>query len=818
MLPDLRFALHLIVKDRWYSVIAVAALALGIGVNAAVFTLVDGALIRGLPFKDSSRLLMLGSPRQPVNPDASPEVSYPDLLDWRAASRAFSGIAGFEPANVNVSDARSAAQQARATIVTANTFSLLGQQPLVGRDFTDADGRRGAAPVTILGYTLWQTRYNGDSSIVGQAMKINGISTTIVGVMPRDMMFPSNSELWEPFVPDGGGDSRGARLLDAFGRLSGGTTVAQAETEMNAIAERLSRAYPATNRNFPIVTIETFNDRYMGGGAREIFLSMMGAVAFLLLIACANVANLLLSRSAQRAREIAIRIALGATRWRIMRQLLIESVLLGIFGGVIGLGLAAAAVHLFDVAVQNTGKPYWVVFTMDYRVFGFLATVCVGTGLLFGLAPALHVSRTNVNEILKEGGRGNAGGRRVRWMSNLMVVIELACTLVLLVGAGLMVRSFLEVYHLDLGIRTDHLLTMRLILPDGKYPARPTAVGGGTDPRLVFYDRLLPAIAATPGVEAVAVTTSVPPFASGRRGTQIEGEAVRGPGEQAPLVGVVTISPAFFEAVGVQLQRGRGFTAADGTPGSDTIIVNEQLADRLFPGVDPIGHRMRFVSSAAGAAPDAWRTIIAISPNLLHAGTQNPEPMPVAYVPIRRDPVRAVSLLVRSRQDPASLVTAVRREVQSIDQDEPVFAIETMDQLLSQARWPYRVFGVVFGVFAAIALVMSALGLYAVLAYAVTQQTAEIGVRMALGARPRNISWLIVRRALVQLAIGLPLGLAGAFALSRALGALLVQISPTDPLTFAGISIVLVMVAMIACLIPVRRATRVDPLIALRSE
>jgi predicted permease len=817
MLPDLRFALHLIVKDRWYSVTAVAALALGIGVNAAVFTLVDGALIRGLPFKDPSRLFMLGSPRQPAVPDVSPEVSYPDLLDWRADSRTFSGIAGFEAVNVNVSDPRAAAQQARATIVTPNTFSVLGQQPLVGRDFTDADGRQGAEPVTILGYTLWQTRYNGDPSIVGQAIKINGISTTVVGVMPRDMMFPSNSELWKPFVPAAGGDARGARLLDAFGRLSGGKTVAQAESEMNAIAVRLARAYPASNRNFPVVSIETFNDRYMGGGAREVFLSMMGAVAFLLLIACANVANLLLSRSAQRAREIAVRIALGATRWRIMRQLLIESVLLGIFGGLIGLGLAAAAVHLFDVAVQNTGKPYWVVFTMDYRVFGFLAAVCVGTGLLFGLAPALHVSRTNVNEILKEGGRGNAGGRRVRWMSNVMVIIELASTLVLLIGAGLMVRSFLEVYHLDLGIRTDHLLTMRLILPDGKYPARSTTLGG-SDPRLVFYDRLLPAIAATPSVEAVALTTSVPPFASGRRGTQIEGETVRGPGEQAPLVGVVTISPAFFEAVGVQLRRGRGFTDADGTPGSDTIIVNEQLAERLFPGVDPLGRRMRFVASADGSAPGTWRTIIGISPNLLHAGTQNPEPMPVAYVPIRRDPVRAVSLLVRSRLDPASLVTAVRRDVQSIDQDEPVFAIETMDELLSQARWPYRVFGVVFAVFAAIALVMSALGLYAVLAYAVTQQTAEIGIRMALGARPRDVSWLIFRRALVQLGIGLPLGLLGAFALSRGLGALLVQISPTDPLTFAGISIVLVMVAMTACLIPVRRATRVDPLIALRSE
>jgi putative ABC transport system permease protein len=816
MLRDLRFALHLVVKERWYSAVAIIALALGIGVNATVFTLVNAVLIKGLPFKDSGSLYMLSSQRQQGGRGGG--VSFADLQDWRAQTKTFSGLAAFSPTGVNLSDDRSAPQQARAAQVTANTFSLLLQPPLIGRDFAPGEDAKGAESVAILGYTLWKTRYNADRNVLGRSIRIDGKAATIIGVMPEGMLFPTNTEIWMPAVPTTEQDSRGARFLQVFGRMSPNATRAQAQAEFSGIASRLAASYPETNKDFKIVAIETFNERFNGGQIRVVFLSMMGAVGFVLLIACANVANLLLSRSVHRAREIAVRIALGATRWRVVRQLLIESIVLGCAGGVLGLGLAVVGVRLFDNAVSETGKPYWITFTFEPIVFAFLAAVCVLTGILFGLAPALQVTKTNVNEVLKEGGRGNAGGMRARWLTGTMVVLELALTLVLLVGAGLMVRSFLKLYTLDLGIRTENLMTMRMQLPDNKYPS--------VEARRVFYDRLAPRLAALPGADSVALTTSVPPFGGGRRRIDIEGRPVRKAEEEAPEVTVVTISPGFFDTVGVQLRRGRPFGDRDGAAGSETVIVNDRFVAQFFSGEDALGRRIKFVQTPPPPGAPAptnspvqmWRTIVGISPSIRHANPNQAEPPPVVYVPYRQDAPGFTTLLVRSRLDPGSVMTAVRREVQVVDQDQPVFTVQTMDQMLSQAMWPYRVFGSLFAIFAVIALVMSAVGIYAVMAYSVTQRTTEIGVRMALGAEGRQVSWLILKRGLVQLILGLTIGLAGAFGLSRVLRTILVQITPTDPLTFIAITVILTAVAIAACILPARRATRVDPLIALRAE
>ena len=812
MLRDVRFALHLMVKERWYSAVAIVALALGIGVNATVFTLVNAVLIKGLPFQDSGRLYMLTLQNKTGGRTG---VSNADLQDWRAQMRSFVALAAFSGNSMNVSDDRSAPQQARGQLVTADTFGLLGQQPLLGRDFARGDDRRGAEPVAILGYKIWQSRYAGDRGVLGRTIRIDGRPTTVVGVMPDNMEFPSSAELWIPFVPTAEQEKRGARMLQVFGRLRGDATRAQAQAEMNAIAGRLASAYPETNKEFTAIAVETFTERFNGGNIRTVFLSMMGAVAFVLLIACANVANLLLSRSAHRSREIAVRIALGATRWRVVRQLLVESILLGCAGGALGLLLAMVGVRLFDRAVADTGKPYWIQFTMDFTVFGFLAAVCVLTGILFGLAPALQVTKTNVGEVLKEGGRGTAGGRRARWLTGTMVVLELALTLVLLVGAGLMVRSFLKLYTIDLGIRPDHLMSMRMQLPDTKYPT--------ADARRAFYERLAPRLASLAGAEAVAFTTSVPPFGSGRRGLEIEGRPPLKPEEQAPRVGAVTISPAFFETVGVQLRRGRGFGDRDGAPGAETVVVNDALAAQFFKGEDPIGRRIRFAQDQPrpgqpAQPPPVWRTIVGISPSIRHSSQQEAEPPAVVYVPLRQDPPSGIALLVRSRLEPGSVMNAVRSEVQAVDQDQPVFTVQTMDQMLAQAMWPYKVFGTLFAIFAGIALLMSAVGLYSVMAYSVTQRTAEIGLRMALGAEGRQVSWLILRRGLVQLAIGLTIGLAGAYGLSRVLRTILVQITPTDPVTFVAITAMLTVVAIAACVLPARRATRVDPLIALRAE
>ena len=809
LLQDLRYALRLIVKERWFAAVAVVALSLGIGMNATVFTLVNAVLIRGLPFHDSGRLDMLSAERAQGGPAG---VSYPDLQDWRAATRTFEGLAAFGFSDFNIADDSALPEQVRGNLLTSNAFNVLGQQPLLGRDFAPGEDTKGAERVVILGHTLWSNRYGADPNVIGRAIRVNALPATIVGVMPPGMRFPTNADMWMPLVPTAEQERRSARGIGVFGRLGAGATRAAAQAEMNAVAGQLAAQYPDTNKEFPRVRVETFNERFNGGPIRVVFLALMGAVGFVLLIACANVANLLLSRSAHRAREIAVRVALGATRWRVVRLLLVESVVLGFIGGAVGLLLALVGVRLFDAAVQDVGKPYWIQFTMDYTVFGFLAAICIVTGVLFGLAPALQVSRTNVNEVLKEGGRGNAGGRRARWMSGTMVVVELALTLVLLVGAGLMVRSFLKMYSLDIGIRTDHLMALRMRLPEVKYK--------NAEERYAFFERLVPRLAAIAGAEAAAITTSVPPQGAGQRKLEIDGRTSGKPVDQLPDVTVVTISPSFFDAVDVQLRRGRQFREADGAAGSETLIVNEQFARQHFPGEDPIGRRIRFAApdTTSGQPAPVWRTVVGLSPDIRHGAPQDLEPRAVAYVPYRQETPSGAAILIRSHLGPGAIMNAVRREVQAIDPDQPVFTVQTLDEMLARDRWPFRVFGSLFAIFAGIALALSAVGLYAVMAYSVTQRTQEIGVRMALGAEGRQVSWMILRRGLVQLAIGLSLGLVGAFFLSKVLRTLLVRITPSDPVTFATITILLIVVAVAACVIPARRATRVDPLVALRNE
>jgi predicted permease len=809
VLQDLRFAIRLIVKERWYTAVAVAVLALGIGINAIGFTIVNAALIRGLPFHGSGQLYMLA---WQARSGSRSSLSHAELRDWRSQSHAFTGLAAFTGGSMNISDDRALPEEARGARLTANAFSVLGQQPLLGRDFAPGEDRKGAELVAILGYRLWKNRYGGDPGVLGKPLRVNGRPATIVGVMPDRMNFPINAEIWTPFIPTDAQESRDNRLLNVFGRLRDDATVEEARTELTGIAQRFATAYPDTNKDLVGARIETFAARFVGGNARVVFLMMMAAVGFVLLIACANVANLLLSRSAQRAREIAIRMALGATRGRVLRQLLLESVVLGAIGGSLGLLIAIGGVRAFDAALTDPGKPYWIVFAIDYVVLGYVAAICLATGLLFGLAPALHVSKTNVHDVLKESGRGNAGGRRVRWFSGTMVVVELALTIVLLVGAGLMIRSFMKLYTLDIGIPSDHLMAMRLQLPDSTY-ATPEA-------RRAFFDRLEPRLAAIAGVEAAAVTTSVPPFGTGDTAFEIDGRPPRKPDEQSLEVSTVTISPRFFDVTRTRLLRGRLFHDADGAPGSETVIVNARMVSRFFPGEDPLGKRIRFVprKPKPGDPAPVWRTIVGISPSIRHSAPQEPEPDAVAYVPYRQDPPTGASLLVRSQLPPSSVMDAVRREVHAIDQDQPVFAIETLDQMLSDSRWPFRIFGTLLGIFALVALTMSAVGLYAVMAYSVTQQTQEIGVRMALGAGRRDVSWLVLKRGLVQLGLGLALGLAGAFALTGLLRQVLVQVTPTDPITFGFITTLLTVVSIAACLVPARRATRVDPLVALRTD
>ncbi len=805
----LKYAFRTLMKDPWFTLVAVLALALGIGVNSTVFTFVNAVLLRGLPFPNADQIVHLTS--RNTAEGNSEGVSYPDFQDWRANARTFASLAAYQQTTMNISDSGHPPERASGVKVSANAFSIIGERPIQGRDFTTDEDQKGAEPVAIIGYGLWKTRYGSDPGIIGKPIKINDVSTTVIGVMAEGMKFPTNTDVWIPLAPDAESDRRDARRFNLFGRLANGVTLKQAQTELSGICKNLERQYPDTNKSMD-AEIMTFNQRFNGGPIRIVFLALMGAVGFVLLIACANVANLLLARSARRSREIAVRIALGASRGRVIRQLLIESTLLAFLGGVLGWVMSLVGVRLFDMAVQDVGKPYWIKFTMDGTVFAFLVAVCFATGIIFGIVPALQVSKTNLNEILKESGRGNAGGRRARWMASSMVVVELALTIVLLAGAGLMIRSFMKLYSMDIGVDTSRMLSMRLSLPDKKYPT--------ADKRRLFYEALLPRLAEIPGVAASSIASAVPGNGAGTRGIEFEGRPEPDP-KKVPSATTLYVSDGYFDTLGVAPRQGRLLAQADGDAGSEGVVVNARFAAQHYPGEDVVGKRIRLQARTIG--PEAnktkpWMTVVGVTPSIRQRNVQDVEPDSVIYMSYRLEPPSGTAIVIRGHGEPGALTSAVREAVQATDPDQPVFGVQTMEQTLAQQRWPYRVFGTMFSLFAFIALVLSSVGIYAVTAYSVTQRTQEIGVRMALGARASQVSWLVLRQGLVQLAIGLVLGTAGALLAAPVLQALLVQIKPSDPITLAGIGLLFTAVTVCACLIPARRATKLDPLTALRIE
>ena len=814
---DVRFAARLLLKDKWFSAVAAVALALGIGVNATVFTFVNAVLIRGLPIADPDRTMAIGSYDRVRNRPMG--VSYLDYRDWKESTKTFDAYGAYSGALANLSDEGQPPERYSGANVTANTFGVLGVRPVMGRDFVPDDDRPGAAAVALIGHKVWVNRYGSNPSVIGKTVRINDVPTTIIGVVPEGFQFPFNTDVWMPLNQINGllEQKRNARPLQTFGHLAPGVTREQAQAEMINISKRLESENPETNKDIQ-ARVQTFNEQQNGGPIRPMFLSLMGAVAFVLLIACANVANLLLSRATNRAREISVRVSLGATRWRVIRQLLMESVLLSVIAGIASLGIAMIGVRLFDRATADVGRPYWIQFTMDGTVFAFFAAICLGTGIVFGLAPAIHSAKTDVNEVLKEGGRsGTAGIRARRWTGALMIA-ELVLTVVLLAGAGFMMRNFLTMYRLDLGIDTSHLLTTALALPDRKYPS--------IEQRLAFYERLEERLRSNPTIESVTITSNPPLQGGFLRKLDIEGKP-RDQGQQAPNVTMLTVDPRYFKTMGMPLQRGRDLSDEDGMKGREAAIINQRFAALHFPNEDPIGRRITLSIDLQGGAPpqggiplSLTATIVGIVPNLRQRDFQLPDPDPIAYLPFRTDPRGFMNLIARAAGDPNSVTPILREEVRAIDADLPLFGIRTMDDSLAQARWPFRIFGTMFAIFALIALVLSAVGLYAVTAYAVSQRTQEIGVRMALGAQGNEVAWLFLRRSFIQLAIGLTLGIAGAFGVGTLFSQtqLLIQNKAGDPITIGGIALLLAIVASVACFIPAKRATRLDPLIALRRD
>ncbi len=805
---DLKFTARLIKRDRWFSAAAVVAIALGIGANTVGFTIINAAFIRGFPFEEADRLYAIswraGGARR------SPALA--ELEQWRAQAPAFSGMAGYVFGAINISDDLAMPEQTQGLWVTANLFDVLRQRPLIGRTFTAADQRRDAESVVVIGYEIWTNRFNGEASALGRTLRVNGKPATIIGVMPERMKFPDNSELWVAFVPTDAQLARTSRPLGTvIARLADGESRESATAQLAAVARRIQMDYPEETQAFSGIGVETLLERFLGGAARPMFITVMGAVMFVLLIACANVASLLLSRSIYRAREIAVRMSMGATRWRVVRQLLVESVALAGMGGIVGLGLATVGVRAFDAAVQLSQPPYWLSFTIDYRVLAYVAGMCVVTGVLFGMAPALHVSKGNHHDTLKEGGRGSAGSRQAARFGNALVVAELTLTVVLLCGGGLMLRSFATLYSADPGIDLTGLSRMRLQLPPARYPT--------ADDRYRFFEQLEPRLDAIAGITGTALTTHVPPLDGVERVIEIDGQPWN-KDRARRFVSTVTITPKYFEVLGVPMVRGRGFTATDGDAGNETVIINQLMAERFFPREDPIGRRIRFATEADSTAQptEAWRTIVGISGRLLQGSTDDAFQSPTAYAPFRQETPRVSSLVVRSALAPATVMSEVRRAVQSVDQDQPVFTIQTVAAVFEEEKRIYGVFTTLFSVLAVIALILSSVGLYAVTAYAVTQRTQEIGVRMAIGAQRWQVAWLFLRRGLAQLAVAMAIGLPAAHGLAMLARFRLVDIEPSDPATMIGITIVLAGVALASCLIPVRNAARVDPVIALRAE
>jgi putative ABC transport system permease protein len=805
---DLRQGIRLAAKNPAFTATAVSVLALGIAANMLVFTLVNGILFRELPFDAPNRIVAItvfnrDNARNPVS-----SASYPDLRDWNQMARTFEGIAGADERTMNVSDETRPAERFRGAFVSAAAFSLLGRRPLLGRDFRADDDREGAAPVVILGHAVWQRRYQGDSAIVGRTIRVNGVPSTVIGVMPEDFGFPQVSSLWQPLVlvSQETRTDRRVRNIDTFGRLRPGVSLDQASADLESVMAALAARHPESNRNLE-PRLRAFRSG-LGGPVYPMMAALSGTVAFVLLIACGNVANLLLSRAADRAREVSLRMSLGASRWQIVRQLLGEGLVLAAIAGVLALGLSFLGIKAFWSVAADTDPPFWLQFPFDATVFGYLAAVCLGTTIVFGLLPALHTSRTSLVELLNDAGRGATGLRGRRW-SGILVGGQIALTLVLLAGAGATVRGIVASSTVEAGVATAGLLRLRLDLPAPKYDQ--------PEQRRVFYAQLDERLASM-DLEA-AIADAVPLGGGAPRELRLSG--AEDPSREGPTVSMVTIGPRFFETVGSGL-RGRDFAAGDGEPGRGAAIVNQRFAALHFGGTDPLGQRIRLAAPAFPGVTDTttaeWMTIVGIAQNVQHRPLPDGGFAPVVYVPYQANTVSNTNIVVRFTGDLAPAADAVRAQMRALDPDVPLFDVRTVDDLAYFQRWDQRVFGSMFAIFGAIALLMAAVGLYAVTAYSVSQRTREFGVHMALGASAAHVRWLVTRRALPQVVIGLTLGVLGTVAITRIIPAILSVSQAGDPRVLGGVVLGVVLVAAAACLLPARRATRIDPVAALRAD
>lgn len=807
MLTDLRLTLRTLAKSPTFVAVAVFTLTLGIGVNAAIFSIVNAVVLRGLPFPEQHRVIHVENHKL-VDDITGMGFSHLDFVDVRARQTSFEDLAIYQERTMNISSNGLDPERVTGCAVTHSLPDMLRVAPQLGRWFRADEDRPGAPAVVVLGHSLWQNRFKGDPAVLGRQIKVNGEFATVVGVAPARFNFPEEADAWMPvrFARD---EKRDERYWEVLGRLKPGVTIEQARAELTAIVRQLAADHPATNKDVG-VTVQKLRDEFVDQETRLLLGIMLGAVFLVMLIACANTANLLLSRAAVREKEIAVRTALGSGRGRIIRLLLSESLVLSLAGAVLGLGLAYGLMEVFNFYIQQKQPPYWMVFNVDLAGVAYVVVLAVISTVFAGLWPAWRASRSDLTTVLKDGSRGSTGFSLSRF-TRVMVIGEVMLSCVLLVLSGLFVRSVIKMQTTDLGFATAGVFTNRIGLPEVEFkePAR----------QAEFYRQLVERLEALPEVASAAVANSQPTW-SNRDQVFIE-ELARGPDIPAIHASKVSVSGNYFATLGIRLVSGRTFDERDTATSPKVAVVSTKFAERYWPGKDPLGRKFIVgLRASLDAKPEDWITVVGVvAPTLqgeFHAQGVN---TPQTYVPFTQEPARFMTVFTKSRgPDAAALAPMVRRTVRELNEDLPIYWPQTLDAMVADAKFFKRMFAWIFGIFGVVALVLAGVGLYGVMAYSVSQRTQEIGVRMALGASPRDVLGLILREGGLRLAIGLVLGLGLAVLAAQPLAAFLFAVSPGDVPTFATTFLTLGLAGLVACIVPALRALRINPVEALRNE
>ncbi len=799
---DLRYGARMLLKKTGFTLIAVFTLALGIGANTAIFSVVNSVLLRPLPYPNAERLMTIWEDHRARNGPVNEWTSPPGFEDWRDQAKSFDHVVALQDWQPTLTGQGDPEQLVGAQ-VSHDTFAMLGVTPALGRSFRPEEDQRGVESVVIISHGLWRRRFGADPSLVGKKISLNGESRVVIGVMPAGFKFPiiAGADIWRPIQPAlGPRCQRGCITVRVMARLKPGAAEAQARAELNSIAARIEQQFPDTNTKVGATLVPLHE--FLVGPVKTQMMALLVAVGFVLLIACANVANLLLARSATREKEIAIRASLGAGRWRIARQLLSESLLLASIGGAAGLLLAYWLVDLL-VSFSPQGTPRLDEIGIDRRVLGYTMAITILTGLLFGAAPVWQLFKADLNQSLRDSGKGLQGARSGRRVLSALVVAETALALTLLVGAGLLIRSFIRLQRVDPGFNQRNVLAAVVTLPQAVYPER-TQIAP-------FYSQLLERVKALPGVQSAAAVSSLPlAGADSDAGFLIEGRPAPQP-DQRPVAWVSSVSQDYFRTMGMRLIAGREFTERDNENSPKVVIISQATARRHFPNEDPIGKRI------GNGRPDGWREIVGITADVKHFGLTQDARVSM-FFPDRQRPSRQMFIVARAAADPLSLGSALRGAVAAMDKNLAVSNISAMEEITSQSIGQERFTLLLLGLFSALALLLAVAGIYGVMSYAVAQRTHEIGVRVAVGAQTRDVLKLVVTQGMALVLAGVGIGLASALALTRLIRGLLFGVSATDPVSYVGVAALLALVALVACYVPARRASKVDPLVALRCE